>query len=85
MMVSFLFLIIWIVRKRFTFNFGAITGLFMICNGGERFLIEFIRVNTKYKLIGLDLSQAQYISLVMIGTGIGVMIWALKKEKISKA
>jgi prolipoprotein diacylglyceryltransferase len=60
------------------------TGLFMIFNGIERFLIEFIRVNTKYKILGLNLSQAQYISIGMIIAGIIIMIWAMNQAKLSK-
>jgi prolipoprotein diacylglyceryltransferase len=56
----------------------------MIFNGIERFLIEFIRVNTKYKILGLNLSQAQYISIGMIIAGIIIMIWAMNQAKLSK-
>jgi phosphatidylglycerol:prolipoprotein diacylglycerol transferase len=81
LMVSVLFLILWAVRKRITFHFGSMTGLFMIFNGLERFLIEFIRVNTKYTFLGMNLSQAQYISLGMILAGIVIMIWAMGVSK----
>jgi prolipoprotein diacylglyceryltransferase len=84
LMVSALFLILWAVRKRITFHFGSMTGLFMIFNGIERFLIEFIRVNTKYKFLGMNLSQAQYISIGMIIAGIIIMIWAMNQAKLSK-
>jgi prolipoprotein diacylglyceryl transferase len=84
LMVSALFLILWAVRKRITFHFGSMTGLFMIFNGIERFLIEFIRVNTKYKILGLNLSQAQYISIGMIIAGIIIMIWSMNQVKLSK-
>jgi prolipoprotein diacylglyceryltransferase len=60
------------------------TGLFMIFNGLERFLIEFIRVNTKYTFLGMNLSQAQYISIGMIIAGIVIMIWAMNQAKLSK-
>jgi phosphatidylglycerol:prolipoprotein diacylglycerol transferase len=84
-MVSILFFIIWYFRKKLTPNFGAITGLFLMFNGLERFLIEFIRENTKYVYMGMNFSQAQYISLVMILLGGLIMYWAvyINKGKIS--
>jgi prolipoprotein diacylglyceryltransferase len=81
-MVTILFLIIWKIRKNWTLNLGAITGLFMIFNGLERFLIEFIRENTKYTYFGFSLSQAQYISFFMMLIGAGIVVWKLNKTKI---
>jgi prolipoprotein diacylglyceryl transferase len=81
-MVTILFLFIWKIRKSWTKYLGAITGLFMIFNGLERFLIEFIRENTKYTYFGFSLSQAQYISFFMMLIGAGIVVWKLNKYRI---
>lgn len=78
--VSILFLILWSLRKRLTFNPGAITGLFLVFNGIERFLIEFVRINNKYNYFGFELSQAQYMSTFMILVGVGLTAWAMRKK-----
>jgi len=54
----------------------------MIINGIERFLIEFIRVNEKYTIFGLDWSQAQYISILFILIGLGGLVYIFKNNKL---
>jgi len=82
--VTFLFLILWKLRKKLTNFYGAITGIFLLFNGLERFLIEFVRINTKYSYFGLMLSQAQYVSLGMIFIGAVLAYWSIwiKKEQV---
>jgi prolipoprotein diacylglyceryl transferase len=79
--VTILFLILWKLRERLTIYPGAITGLFLIFNGLERFFIEFVRINNKYSYFGLNLSQAQFISIFMILVGSCMMLWAIKMNK----
>lgn len=79
--VSILFSILWSLRKKLTPYYGAITGLFFIFNGIERFLIEFLRINNEYAYFGLKFTQAQYISLGMIMGGLGLFVWAIKMNK----
>jgi prolipoprotein diacylglyceryl transferase len=83
--VTILFLILWSLRRRLTMHFGAMTGLFFMFNGIERFCIEFVRINTKYPLFGLHFSQAQYMSLAMIILGLGLFYWSIfiQKKQIS--
>jgi phosphatidylglycerol:prolipoprotein diacylglycerol transferase len=64
-----LFGIMWIVRKRIGVP-GLMFYLFLILGGLERFLIEIIRVNDRYRVLGLDLTQAEIISAAMITGGI---------------
>jgi phosphatidylglycerol:prolipoprotein diacylglycerol transferase len=78
--VCLLFLILWSLRKRLTFHPGAISGLFLVFNGMERFLIEFVRINNKYNYFGFELSQAQYMSIFMILIGTGLTIWAMRHK-----
>lgn len=64
-----LFFVLWVLRKRISLP-GLLFSVFLIFNGVERFLIESIRVNSKYHVAGIDFTQAQLISLLLILTGI---------------
>lgn len=84
--ISFLsFGFIWIMRLRIKAPV-ALFGLFMILNGTERFFIEKIRVNNKYSFFGIQLTQAEIISALLIIIGITTMIYFTKrhKQEISK-
>lgn len=52
--------------------------IYLIFNGIERFLIETIRVNSKYHAFGLGFTQAELISSILILLGIAGLIWSLK-------
>ena len=54
-------------------------GIYMILAGVERFLIELIRVNTKYKIGELEFTQAELISVLLVIGGI-IMIAAVKRS-----
>ena len=59
--------------------------LYLIFNGIERFLIETIRVNSKYHAFGLGFTQAELISTILIILGIAGVFWSLKNgDKYSK-
>jgi prolipoprotein diacylglyceryltransferase len=47
----------------------------------ERFFIELIRVNTKYRLAGIEFTQAELISIFMVIGGAVLIAFALKKTK----
>jgi phosphatidylglycerol---prolipoprotein diacylglyceryl transferase len=74
-----LFLMIWFLRKRFKVA-GTLFGFYLFVNGIERFLIEKIRVNTKYESLPFQPTQAEIISLLLIITGIGLMIYLPKRS-----
>lgn len=69
-----LFGALWGMRKKIT-TAGMLFGYYLIFNGIERFLIEKIRVNTRYDFLGIHPSQAELISftLVVLGTAIVLM------------
>ena len=71
-----LFGILWSLRKKITYP-GKLFGLYLIVNGLERFLIEQIRVNTKYDII-FHPSQAEIISLLLVVVGIILVTMAPK-------
>lgn len=69
----FLFLLMWIFRKRIRIP-GLMFFIFLLLNGMERFFIEFIRVNTRYQFLGFNFTQAQWICVLLIGGGIGGIV-----------
>ena len=72
------FLFLWHLRKYISIP-GILFCIYLILNGLERFLIEFIRVTDKYNIIGLELTQAQVIAILLIIIG-AVGIFFLKKK-----
>jgi len=50
-------------------------------NGAERFLIEFIRVNTRYHIGDFSFPQAQLIAVCLFIAGIILVIPGLKQNK----
>lgn len=82
--LSFLiFIVLWVLRKRIKIA-GVLFFIYMIFNGFERFFIESIRVNPKYDIVGLNWSQAQYISLGLILGGIAGVVFLYMRNKTSK-
>jgi prolipoprotein diacylglyceryltransferase len=51
---------------------------YLVFNGIERFLIESIRVNSKYHALGLSFTQAELIATILIILGITGIFWSLK-------
>lgn len=74
-----LFFFLWSLRKRITYP-GKLFGLYLVVNGIERFLVEQIRVNTKYDII-FHPSQAEIISFLLVVIGFILFFMA---EKIFK-
>jgi len=64
-----LFIILWGLRKKIKIP-GQIMGIYLIFNGAERFLIEKIRVNATYNILGMQITQAEIISLILIIAGV---------------
>ena len=78
-MMSFAaFGLFWMIRKRVVIP-GLLFAYYLIFNGAERFLIELIRVNTEYNIMG-GVTQAQIISTLLFITGIAYAV-RLKSKK----
>ncbi len=75
-----LFVFLWIIRDRIKIP-GMMFGIYLILNGVERFLIELIRVNTKYHLFGIPFTQAEMISLILVLGGVALIVNAQKNAK----
>ena len=76
-----LFFVLWSMRKKILTP-GVLFSWYLLFNGIERFLVESIRVNSKYHLAGIEFSQAQLISLLLILIG-GTGIMYLRKNKLA--
>lgn len=71
------FVVLWSIRKRIAIP-GILFSIYLIMNGTERFFIEFIRVNIEYPIMGLHATQAQFIAIGIILTGIAGIIYFKK-------
>ncbi|RYY55612.1 MAG: diacylglyceryl transferase [Chitinophagaceae bacterium] len=69
-----LFGLLWSLRYRLR-RPGLMFFLFILLNGLERFFMEFIKLNKLTCIGNTCLSQAQYIALVFIITGIAGLAW----------
>ena len=77
-----LFIFLWSIRKQIA-KPGIITAIYLIVNGMERFLIEQIRVNTKYHFWGINPTQAELIAVFLIVSGVGLLIY-FSRQKITE-
>lgn len=80
---TLLFLVLWSIRKRIKIA-GLMTGIYLILNGAERFLIEKIRVNNQMHFLGMKLTQAELISFSLAIAGIFIIIYVLATNKADK-
>jgi len=77
-MSGIIFIILWKMRKKIKVA-GILFFTYLSLNGLERFLIEKIRVNTKYDIFG-GITQAEIISFCLILIGIFGIIFLKRKE-----
>ncbi|MGN6639594.1 MAG: prolipoprotein diacylglyceryl transferase family protein [Mucilaginibacter sp.] len=65
-----LFLVMWFCRKKIIIP-GAMFCLYLVLNGAERLAIECVRINPRYRFLGMNMTQAQIIAGLMILGGLG--------------
>jgi phosphatidylglycerol:prolipoprotein diacylglycerol transferase len=82
LMTIVIFAILWSLRKKIQIP-GIIFSLYLVMNGIERFLIEQIRVNNKFDFLGMTVTQAEVLAVSFVITGIALMNWCIKKNKIA--
>ncbi|MGZ3814877.1 MAG: prolipoprotein diacylglyceryl transferase [Mucilaginibacter sp.] len=75
-----LFFFLWRIRNRIKIP-GIMFGIYMILAGVERFFIELIRVNTKYNLGGLEFTQAELISILLVIGGAVMIVSVTRTPK----
>lgn len=74
-----LFLVLWKLRKAIKLP-GMLFGIYLMMNGAERFLVELIRVNTKYHVAGIAFTQAELISSLLFISGLVMVFSAIRKQ-----
>lgn len=77
---SLIFVLLWSIRKKIKIP-GQLFGIYLMFNGMERFLIESIRVNTKYESLPFQPTQAQIISVILLIVG---LVLTFNAKKIAK-
>ena len=81
LMAAVLFAALWSLRKHPFLN-GWLFSLYLVFAGVERFLIEKIRVNNEFDLLGITVTQAEVISVLIMLVGVvGLVIKTRKREK----
>jgi phosphatidylglycerol---prolipoprotein diacylglyceryl transferase len=68
-----LFLILWSIRKKLKVPV-TLFAVYLIFNGLERFFVEKIRVNNRISLLGINPTQAEVISTLLIISGITLWV-----------
>ncbi len=71
---------LWSIRHKIKAP-GLMWSLYLILNGIERFLIESIRVNSKYHLFGMAFTQAELISFILVMLGVIGVIWSVRNTR----
>jgi len=74
------FLVLWFIRKKIVIP-GMLFSIYLILNGIERFIIEGIRVNIKYKILFFETTQAQAIAIFLMLLGVIGMIYFSRRFK----
>ena len=69
-----LFFVLWMLRKKLKRTLQMF-GTYLILVGVERFTIELIRVNYKYDWGFIHPSQAEILSVVLVVTGLGLLLF----------
>ena len=74
-----LFAILWKLRTKFS-TAGLVFATYLMLNGLERFFIEKIRVNTTFDFMGITMTQAELIA-VLLFIGGATLFYFLKKTR----
>ncbi|HYE59447.1 MAG TPA: prolipoprotein diacylglyceryl transferase family protein, partial [Rhodothermales bacterium] len=83
-MCGLAFGILWMLRKH-PYRAGWLFGVYVILTAVERFLIELIRVNNEFPLFGLQVTQAQVISVLLLIGGLVIIARTMKRAGTPEA
>lgn len=78
-MIAALFGVMWALRKH-PFRAGWLFSLYLVFTGLERFIIEQIRVNNAFDVLGMTVTQAEVISVILIVLGAVGIVWTWKRQ-----
>ncbi|MCC7245647.1 MAG: prolipoprotein diacylglyceryl transferase [Saprospiraceae bacterium] len=80
MMMLGVFGILWMLRKRIRIH-GVLFFIYLCLIAVERFAIEKIRVNVPHQVLGMTLTQAEIISIVLFLIGVAGALWLWKRDQ----
>ncbi|PSQ92552.1 MAG: hypothetical protein BRD52_04695 [Bacteroidetes bacterium SW_4_67_19] len=63
-----IFAALWVLRKH-PYKSGWLFSLYLVLSGAWRFVIEKIRVNPSYDLLGFTVTQAEVIAVLIVLAG----------------
>jgi prolipoprotein diacylglyceryl transferase len=75
-----IFAILWGLRSKVKVS-GLIFSVYLMLTGVQRFLLEMIRVNDDHVIAGFSLSQAQYISILLMAIGLVMTLYLVNKQQ----
>ncbi|KAA8479097.1 prolipoprotein diacylglyceryl transferase [Arcticibacter tournemirensis] len=67
------FALLWLFKDKLQIP-GLMFSLYLILNGGERLLMEQIKVNLNYQIAGFSFSQAELIGALLLVSGVAGLI-----------
>jgi phosphatidylglycerol:prolipoprotein diacylglycerol transferase len=70
--------ILWAIRKH-PFKGGWLMSVYLVFNGIERFLIEQIRVNNVGTFLGMQVTQAEVIAVLISLAGVAGLVYTTKR------
>lgn len=80
---TLIFLFLWSIRRSVKVPYKMF-GIYLVLNGTERFIIELIRVNKLYDVMGFKLSQAEIIAAMLVLIGLIIIMVAGKVKRTAK-
>ncbi len=80
MMALAIFWALWCLRSHDN-RAGFLFSTYLLLAGFERLLIEKIRINTRYDLLGVHLTQAEAISFLLVLAGLVGVLVTLHKQR----
>lgn len=75
-----LFFVLWSLRRR-NLRAGFLFSLYLVLAGFERLLIEKIRINVDHSVLGIEMTQAEAISLVVVVAGLAGLLVTLRGRR----
>ena len=78
-----IFLILWVLRKHQN-KAGFLFSCYLLLSGLERLWIEKIRININYHFFGLEFTQAEFISMVVVIIGLIGILKTTTSKRIPK-
>lgn len=78
-----IFIVLWLARKHSHLT-GLLISVYLLLSGFSRLLIEKIRINSEYSVMGFNFTQAEFISTIFIMIGLFGIIKTAKLRSFSK-